>query len=138
MEMTLDEALDMIKKPMRTEDQLRKLEIATRRGGMIAATEEAYEIARECIKRCRDFDALRAEVGGKIYFASFDDSFPEESDVTEYEIYDMSAAGLVRVRIDDNGNAYDWVNPADPDERMFWTREEAEKKLEDLKREAAG
>ena len=113
----------------RAEDQKRKLETALKYGGMLTATDKAMEIARECIKRCRDFEILRGTVGGKSYFAAFDENFPEESEGEEHFIYDASANGLVRL---DEGA---WCDPGNLYERLFWTREEAEAKLEELKHE---
>ena len=125
--MTLDEALLVLSN--RAEDQLGKLEVLLKSGGSLRATDEAMEIARECIKRCRDFEVIRGTIEKKIYFACFDDNFPEESEVEEQYIYDASANGLVCLANNE------WSDPGNPDERMFWTREEAEAKLEELKHE---
>ena len=55
--MTLNEALIILSNDVR--DQKRKLEVSIRYGGMLRATDDAMQIARECIKRCRDFEEVR-------------------------------------------------------------------------------
>ena len=133
--MTFDEALVMMKNSVNAEDQRAKLKVASRMGGMIKATEIAYQVARECIKRCRDFGELRAKIGGKIYWAGYDKNFPDESEVEELEVKDVSAAGLVQISY--AGRTIDWVDPKDPKEQLYQTREEAEAALKKMK-EAAG
>jgi len=124
--MTFDEAMAILSESKNAREAKRKMEIGCKMGGMIPATKEAHRIAMECIKRCWDFDQLRAQVGQKIYFALFDTNFPDESEVTEYEIEDVSALGLVRI-------CDDWSNPMNPEECLFWTREEAEEALRRMK-----
>ena len=55
--MTLNEALIILSNDVG--DQKRKLEVSIKYGGMLRATDEAMQIARECIKRCRDFEEIR-------------------------------------------------------------------------------
>ena len=80
-------------------------------------------------EECRKAMGVQNKVGDCVYFAAYDENFPESSSVCEFKILDASAEGLIR--IDDGGLS--WVNVDDPDERMFWTEEEAEEKLEELK-----
>lgn len=75
-------------------------------------------------------DALRHKIGNRIYFAGYDSSF-DEGWVSEYEVKDITLAGLVLIGDDD-----DWVDPSDPAEQMYWTREEAEKALAEMARKA--
>ena len=60
-DMTLDEALTMLTDT--PEATLQKVEIASRTTGNVrTAYDMAFEIARECIKRCRDFEELREKI----------------------------------------------------------------------------
>ena len=120
--MTFDDALTVLSDT----DQKGKLAMSQKYGDMLRATSEAMQVARECIKRCRDFSELRAKVGKTIYFAYLDENYPDESEVVEYEIQDASAAGDVYI-------ADGWCDPADPRECLFWTREAAEKALAEMK-----
>lgn len=55
MEMTFDEALIILSEGNARE----KLDIARNCGDMARAQIQAMQIARECIKRCRDFQKIR-------------------------------------------------------------------------------
>ena len=80
-------------------------------------------------EECRKAISLRDKVGDCVYYVAYDENFPDSSSVCEYEVIDASANGLIRI---DDGDL-SWVNMDDPDEGMFWTEEEAERKLAELK-----
>ena len=65
--------------------------------------------------------------GDTIYYASFDENFPGESEVCEYVVEDVSFSGKVYIRESEM-----WCDPMNPDERLFRTREEAERCLAEL------
>lgn len=68
----------------------------------------------------------RYHVGDKVYFAGYDDNFPDQSVVSEYEVTDASEKGLIRL--------FDglWIDPNDPEEHMYPSREQAEEALQRL------
>ena len=127
--MTFDDALTVLSDT----DQKGKLAMSQKYGDMLRATSEAMQVARECIKRCRDFDALRHKIGDSIYFAGYDSSF-DEAWINEYKVEDITLAGCVQI----GDSADDWVDPSNPDEQMYWTREEAEKALTEMRKKEVG
>ncbi|MCR5788643.1 MAG: hypothetical protein K6G83_02030 [Lachnospiraceae bacterium] len=74
-------------------------------------------------------DFYRYHIGDKIYFAGYDSNFPEESMVSEYEILDASEKGMVNI-VDDY-----WIDPNNPEEYMFPTKQLAEESLKKQIRE---
>lgn len=130
--MTLDDALIMMSDPEPggyLQNRNEKLRIASECGGMIKASEEAIQIARECIKRCRDFERLSVHVGDTVYWAGYDENFPEESDVFPYTVEDVSVKGFVYLRGCD-----DWYDMEDKSEGFYLTESEARDRLEEMKR----
>jgi len=69
----------------------------------------------------------RYHVGDKVYFAGYDDNFPDQSEVDEYEVTDASEKGLIFLEEDGL-----WIDPSDPREHMYPTREQAEEALKKL------
>lgn len=69
----------------------------------------------------------RYHVGDKVYFAGYDDNFPDQSVVSEYEVADASEKGLICLEED-----VWWIDPNDPEEHMYPTREQAEEALKKL------
>ena len=67
--------------------------------------------------------------GDKIYHVYYEAAFPDEAVIDERTVIDASVAGFVRTR----EYPEEWIDAKDPFERMFRTREEAEKRLEELK-----
>lgn len=67
--------------------------------------------------------------GDKIYHVYYEAAFPDEAVIDEQTVVDASVAGFVRTREYPD----EWINAKDPFERMFRTREEAERRLEELK-----
>ena len=72
-------------------------------------------------------DFHRYHVGDKVYFAGYDSNFPEESEVSDYEVLDASDMGMIRIR--DVG----WLDPNDPSEDMYPTMEMAQNALNKMK-----
>ena len=70
-------------------------------------------------------------IGDKIYFAGYDEVFPEESQVSEYEVLDVSEKGMLLTTASENY----WIDSNDPEERMYPTREEAEAALKRIIKE---
>ena len=71
----------------------------------------------------------RYHAGDKVYFAGYDDNFPDQSVVSEYEVTDASEKGLIRL-----ADGF-WIDPNDPEEHMYPTREQAEEALKKLIKE---
>lgn len=126
--MTYDEAYIFISDGHEKE----RYEIAARAGGILSAINEAAAIARESIKRCRDFGTLRARIGDPVYWLCIEEDPP---DICEYTIGDISAAGMIYIK-----ECEEWCDPADPEERLYLTYEEATAKLaeEKMRRDTEG
>lgn len=68
---------------------------------------------------CPIVKELPVNVGDFLYFAGYDDNFPDESTVSKYEVIDVSAKGLVRT---DDG---EWLDLDSDGCWMYRTRDEA-------------
>jgi transcriptional regulator with XRE-family HTH domain len=88
-----------------------------------------YDLTPE--NRSKILEAIRGlkryHVGDKVYFAGYDDNFPDQSEVDEYEVTDASEKGLIFLEEDGL-----WIDPSDPREHMYPTREQAEEALKKL------
>ena len=81
---------------------------------------------------CNLIDARRAKVRRlplKAYYVYFEEEYPEEAQVEERTVTDISAEGQAYIKEDN-----EWVDFRDPVNRMFWDKESAEAMLEALKK----
>lgn len=82
---------------------------------------------------CDLLDARLTKLRGfpiKAYYVYFEEKYPEEAQVEERTVTDISANGQAYIKEDD-----EWVDFRDPVNRMFWDKESAEAVLEALKNE---
>lgn len=76
-----------------------------------------YEATRH--PYCPLIKELPVNIGDTLYFAGYDENFPDESNVEEHKVTDVSVNGLVRI---DDG---EWIDLNSDGCWMFKTRQEA-------------
>lgn len=95
--------------------------------------EKILEIDRLYTEKCRELAEAKKDpkyelkVGDILYFACYEPNFPDQSEVSESIVKDISLSGLVLL---DDGET--WIDWKDPEENMFLTRQEAETRIKEL------
>lgn len=87
------------------------------------------EECRIAMEQSKEPDTMRSMLGKILYCVCYNSYAPEDSEIEEIPVLDVSINGMVRI------DGSEWLNPDDPEEEVFWTREEAESYLEELKRQ---
>lgn len=86
---------------------------------------EALDLAIDFLEKHRGLP----RAGDTVYYAHYVPGLPSEADVEELVVSDISEKGMFYYEKDS-----DWYDFRNPDERLFLTKDEAEAKLEELKR----
>lgn len=81
----------------------------------------------EAFKDVKTISDNRIHAGNTIYHVCYEPDFPDEAGVIPYAVDDVSEKGLVYIAKDN-----DWYDTADPAERLFRTRKEAQALLDKL------
>ena len=71
-------------------------------------------------------EATPVSIGDSLFFACYDDNFPEESMVSEYDVIDVSAKGMIQIDIGE------WIDLNSEECLFYRTREEAVERILEL------